>query len=271
MGFLKFGFVTQLVYCSLLIPIYLWTLWKSIRGQKFKLIVQITILLLISVFGYSLVLLSNWEQFLYDRKGHQTKLSAWIILDNVGVTIADLTFCEAHWIFAWYYFKVALNMTNTDPGQLEERAKALEIAYWIGVVFNAIFPICEGLFGGVLYYYYKIYKVDKKWAGALFNCSMIGTSVVQLITCTVYFYALIKMKQFIEKTSRDDQFDIKTMMIHASAYGLYLASILVFSISYVIYVFKRFGSKNDVEVYYASSIQLILSLVSQCLLCYIFS
>lgn len=271
MGFLKFGFVTQLVYCSLLIPIYLWTLWKSIRGQKFKLIVQITILLLISVFGYSLVLLSNWEQFLYDTKGHQTKLSAWVILDNIGVASADLTFCEAHWIFAWYYFKVALNMTNTDPVQLETRANALNIVYWIGVVLNAIFPIGEGVFGGFLYFYHSVDKVDKKWAGTLFNCSMIGTSIVQLITCTVLFYAMIKIKRFIEGTSEADQFDIKTMMIHASAFGLYLTSILVFTISYVIYIFKRFGSKKDVEVYYASSIQLILSLVSQCLLCYIFS
>jgi hypothetical protein len=63
MAYLKVDFITQLLYCCLLIPIYLWTLWQAVKGKKFKLIVQITSLLLASVIGYVLVLIANWEQY----------------------------------------------------------------------------------------------------------------------------------------------------------------------------------------------------------------
>ena len=66
--------------------------------------------------------------------------------------IVDLTFCEAHWIFAWYYYKVSNNM----PIVIEQaiipagRNDKYDFVYNVGIVLNALFPVCEGAFSSWL-------------------------------------------------------------------------------------------------------------------------
>ena len=195
-----------------------------------------------------------------------------MVSDNFGVVSADLCFCEAHWIFAWHYFKVAHEMTNKDSAESKSKKKeeGSVTGYWIGIFVNAIFPICEGVFGYVVYYYFNETHTYKKWAGTMFSLSMIGTSISQMTTCALYFYSLLRIKNFIEGTRQAEEIDVKTMLVHASAFVLYLASILVFTISYVVYLARDFNTKVS-ELYYASVAQFIISFISQCFLCYIFS
>ena len=56
----------------------------------------------------------------------------------VGTLVADLCFNEAHWILAFFYFKMAKNMPRVIN---EEQIKSYKLLYWLGVAFNAVMPI----------------------------------------------------------------------------------------------------------------------------------
>ena len=67
--------------------------------------------------------------------------------------LTDLTFCEAHWVFACYYFKVANNIPIAiQRGTITTQSmRMFDIMYWTGIVANVVFPIGEGVFGTWLF------------------------------------------------------------------------------------------------------------------------
>lgn len=73
----------------------------------------------------------------------------------IGSSMADLTFSEAHWIFAFYFLKIAKNIPlviedSQSSHASSEKPKDFTKLYWIGITANAIFPLGE-LVGGICY------------------------------------------------------------------------------------------------------------------------
>lgn len=67
---------------------------------------------------------------------------------GIGTAITELTFCESHWIFACYYYRVATqNPIIIKMNQVPlNKIRSFNIMYWTGIVANAFFPITEGVF-----------------------------------------------------------------------------------------------------------------------------
>ena len=69
-----------------------------------------------------------------------------VLASSIG--IGDLCFGEAHWILAFFYFKIAMNMPRIRRGQ---QTKDYVVLNWLGIVFNAVMPIIFGTFYGLEY------------------------------------------------------------------------------------------------------------------------
>ena len=67
----------------------------------------------------------------------------------MGRSLGDLTFDEAHWILAFFYFKMAKNMPrviNSHQGNAISEVKSYIVLYWAGIIFNAVFPLIQCVF-----------------------------------------------------------------------------------------------------------------------------
>ena len=77
------------------------------------------------------------------NEGDTTEEIKWINVLAPCLAIGDLCFNEAHWILAFFYFKIAQNMPRVKRG---EKVKSYEVLRWFGIVFNAVTPIVFGIY-----------------------------------------------------------------------------------------------------------------------------
>lgn len=97
-----------LVFSGILVVVYAVTLSKVIQEGGYKVIVMMTVMLLVSNVTNMLNAISD-ERILYLQNGgfYDAELFMWDWFSGITLSLTDLLFCEAHWIFACYYFKVA--------------------------------------------------------------------------------------------------------------------------------------------------------------------
>ena len=138
------------ILCSLLVVLYTAALVRVIRGSRYKLIIWIISLLLASNLFDLGLLAGNYKVYWGDIEGGTSTTLVWDWVQAACQMLTDLTFCEAHWIFACYYFKVANNIDMLP----EAATRWMYNVFWFGAFLNAIFPIGEGVSGVFLTIYY---------------------------------------------------------------------------------------------------------------------
>jgi hypothetical protein len=68
-----------------------------------------------------------------------------------------------------------------------------------------------------------------------FDQIMLG--VLQTITGLVLVRAVVKIRKFYGKQEHSAQMHVGTLTLHAFAFGLFLLSVLLITLSYIVYVF----------------------------------
>lgn len=108
MSIYKFYVVSNIALSTVLAALFAVMFVKELCGSKYRVIVAITLLLLLSnlvwlvLIGIDLRVLSP-----IPVSGHAKSLElTW----SICWTLVDLTFCVSHWLFAWYYLIVANKM-----------------------------------------------------------------------------------------------------------------------------------------------------------------
>ena len=94
-----------------MLPIYGLTFRKVWRGTRFKLVLQIlgfmmgaNIAFFVSGIGQFGMLVCIWHE------DWANMFNPWTLICAIGYGIGDLCFSEAHWLLAFFYFKMAKNM-----------------------------------------------------------------------------------------------------------------------------------------------------------------
>ena len=101
----KFDFYvyTMLVTSALLVVIYALTLSRVLLRKTYSKIVLLIIMLLLSNIAYIIVPIGQSKKYYFDE-------AHWNLAAQISWPIGDFLFCEAHWLFAFYYMKIAKNM-----------------------------------------------------------------------------------------------------------------------------------------------------------------
>jgi hypothetical protein len=137
--------------------------------------------------------------------------------------IADILFCEAHWLFAFYYMKIAKNMPRilkqdnnshlrdshqdeivTTGSTLDEQPKEYLFVYWVGLIANALFPLAEVVFNIAYVHFVDVEKVPlPNWVRDGEIVSINGMFATQIIAGCVLVWSVYTI--FTHLHSTDNQ------------------------------------------------------------------
>ena len=104
--------VEQIIQSSLLIVLYSATLFVVLRGSKFKLIIQIISLLLVSNVASILVSVANTKIVGFEQAGLPGWDQTWVWVQVIATFFRDSTFNVSHWMFTFEYFKISKFMPS---------------------------------------------------------------------------------------------------------------------------------------------------------------
>ena len=143
----------------------------------------------------------------------------------------DLTFNISHQILAWRYHVIARDTIKLlkREEQTVEQLKRDTWVYWILMALNILFPIL--VVPSTILLYDSIY-IDgvKATPGVVwfFNISNNGVGVMQVISGFYLIGSITKIRSFFTSQKEGERLNNSILALHASAFGLYLVSVIFF-------------------------------------------
>lgn len=135
-------FFSEAITCSLLVVIQSYTLYKALTGNRYKAVLIIEGMLLISNIGY---LLEGVALLMEDKKrADKTVDDFWSNVAAIGEAIGDMSSSLAYWQLAIYYLKIARNTPRIIAGHFDQ-VESFKTIFWVGIVLNTIFPLMEAV------------------------------------------------------------------------------------------------------------------------------
>lgn len=184
----------------------------------------------------------------------------WIDITNIAFSIGDFLFNEAHWMFAFYYMKIAKNLPKVIE-KSDEPQKSYRTVFWVGVVVNAVMSL------GELSIAFWSHHPDSKLLQLCVVVSTSGSQLCEIASGIILISSVHFIWSYLKKSKENpDQFNMRTRILHSASFGLFLLSAAVIAVTYGFYVFTHEAKAN----LWANIVYYCLSFVSQCLLCIIF-
>jgi uncharacterized protein YacL len=170
-------------------------------------------------------------------------------------------FTEAHWLFAFYYMRIAKNMPKVIE-QSDEPQKDYKTVFWIGAAVNAVMSLSE--FSSFLW---DNYYNDSRLLQVVVVAANSGTWLCEIASGCVLVWSVSRIWIYLHETEDgQERLNLRTLVLHSTSFGLFLISTAILAVFYSIYVFTH----NSKPAVVSNIIYLILSFISQCLLCVIF-
>jgi hypothetical protein len=114
MGLIKANAELTLATSSIMIMMYLTTLIKVCRGSKYKFVIKLLILLIVSNIC---LLVSDWSFYIYKTRTFVGIPWFWISLSAISSFILLVCFNLSRWIFAFEYYSISRFMPYVLKGQ----------------------------------------------------------------------------------------------------------------------------------------------------------
>ena len=112
---------------------------------------------------------------------------------------------------------------------------------------------------------------SSKWINDVASIASIGTYSAQIISGIILIWSVYKVRAFmLERKIESQGLNVRSMWLHASAFGIFTVSIAAFTVVYANYLFHFDQDSTGTVCNIAFIVMFILSFVSQCLLCAIF-
>ena len=244
------------------------TLIKTVKGSRYKLAIQVMSLLLAANFAYFLTSIATIFQLKALFRDMTSSILFWANSTAILQSIGDLFFCEGHWILAHLFFRVAKNTPRMLKGG---KPFDYNLSFWIGVVANAVIPLCEAIFLPVENDFF--YKNDNHVPKVIYACvvvSIAATGILQVISGGILNWSIWRIRSIIKNQHFEfEEMDIPMLLIHASAFLFFMISAAIYY-SFSVINWLDPDTKTFKESNAAWTFQLICSFISQLLLCVIF-
>ena len=183
--------------------------------------------------------------------------------------MGDLLFGEAHWLLAWYYMKLSQSHPRMIARQ-ETQVKDYRLVLWIGVVCNALFPLLE-----IGVYTWRTIASYSTLTSIVYLVTKTLTQLSWVVSGSILIWAVFNIRSVMNSEAFEGKgVDTKTLVIHASAFGLFAVSALANISFYDRWVIEglldpdgSWKKTGSVQYFIANALFWICSFVSQCLLC----
>ena len=176
-------------------------------------------------------------------------------------------------MLAFYYYKIAKNMPRVLDSQDElGQAKDYKVLYWTGVVLNALVPIFEGVID-VVYYFITFDNPPPipSWIRISATAIVFAVGLLETVSGIFLIWSVYKIKSYLTWRGEDGrEINLNQLILHSSAFALFLISVLVFTICYAITAWEAYGPKSYTVFIYSEIFFSVCSFASQVLLCAIF-
>jgi len=208
---------------ALLVIIFLVTLVKVLSGQSFKKIILIIVMLLVSNISGIIQAVSLYQVITNPK---------WFNVYNIAFPIGDFMFAEAHWLFAFYYMKIAKNIPRVIE-ESDELQKDYRGVFWLGAAINAGMSLGE-------FSVFFFANHDNKVLEFCVLVTTFGTYVCEIASGCVLIWSVYTIFKYLHDTENSkDRLNLQTLVIHSASFSLFLLSTLAMAVYTAIYVLNQ--------------------------------
>lgn len=265
---------TGIVSGSIMVLLYAAVLIRTLKGSKYRQVI-LNVSCLLAANGALIVFAVSYRYLVITHKNPVEPDSlAMVWIFSVSNGVYDLLFCIVHWVLASSYRSISKEMPRIVQGSdVDHAARRRErIVFWVMMAANILFPVVEvvGFQGWNFQFFVELkQEPDAYWL----DISAVGQNamwICQIISGFTLVQAIYRIRRFMSEQD-DNSVDTKMMTLHASAFGLYLISVVGLIIVNTLQLFDLdlkltlFG-----VVIIAATVFLCLSFIAQVLLCAIF-
>jgi hypothetical protein len=94
--------------------------------------------------------------------------------------------------------------------------------------------------------------------------------LIWIVIGVVSIVSVIWINGFMKTLPRNERISVKALLIHAGAFGLFLVSVLIFTIAWTFYIFYPDSQTASTCAAIANLLFVVLGFISQCFICYVF-
>ena len=246
MGLLKFDTWLTVAICSVLVLLYVTTLIKVCIGSKYQFVIKLLVLLIFSNIGLAFDQFGDYKFELFRRNLTGNDPIFCISIIFISGLIYNVCFNVSHWIFAFEYYSIARFMPYVFKGQglpesnLKYDRRLNNTMFLLNIalpLLNKIAALKANLVEG------NGHTVSL-WLNIFNVVTMFFVLILRLVIGSFLGYAIYSIwKQLKHSDDKSADVDIRILVLHASAFGLYMISILANFIVLAYYYLN--GEKNS--------------------------
>ena len=249
-----------IVPSALLLPVYAVTFYKVWNGSRFKLVLVLITLLSAAAISFLVSGIGQYGQFLYFEHDSNVNPFTWEIILAVGIGVGNFCFNTAHWLLAFFYFKMVKNMPRVAKNQTNQ-VKDYRLVYWLGLILNAAPALAFGIYFAKVSYANMHDTGRQKWLDDAFTVSSITNFAAQLVSGCILLWSVYNIHAFMSKNQFiSHELNVKSLCYHASAFSLFVVSIIIFTGFYANYALNPTNDGDGFEI--AGIVMQLLSFIS---------
>lgn len=227
-----------------MVLIYAYTFYKAWTGTRYKVVLGLVVMLILSNVGWLL-----WGTALNEASKASTedgeKKLLWMDVAAVGEAIGDILSSEAHWILAVYYLKIAQNMPKIIAGQFDQ-VKTYKAIFWIGVVLNMLFPLMEAVGYFMADFEDWVNATGKSDGFWIVNIAASGHGILWMSSGFVLVWSIFSIRNYLKERNDDGRaLNIKTLVLHSSAFGLFAIAMILNEVAIIYLSIVSFTQQSD--------------------------
>lgn len=253
----------------MLVLLYSVTLVKVCRGSGYRLVIVLILLLIISNLAMAAQAILSIGTFV------DKTTSATIAVDvMIAVTyyLFEVTFAVTHWALASNYKMIAKEMpVILDGGQIDQAQKdRRNKEYNILLALNILAPTIEMAVGIPLNV--ALFTGSGQPALSITIAAIVFptfSQLMQVISGIVLISSVVKIRRFYFEKNIEQQLNTGKLLLHASAFGLYLISIVIYYASWDLFLLSPTKKLEAVTVF-LFFVFYVVAAIAQVLLCAIF-
>jgi hypothetical protein len=167
---------------------------------------------------------------------------------------------------------MAIKMPKVLKNLPTDKKSAAKLMNRVGIALNAIIPILYGIFFIVFTHELFVTQDPKESLSIVVTITTIGNYTCQIVSGCILVLAIYKVRAYMLSNRIDSRgLNTKSMCLHATAFCLYVASVVGYTVFIASYTLKKNNKNDDDEGLEIAAIAMfVTSFFSQCLLCIIF-
>jgi hypothetical protein len=200
----------------------------------------------------------------------ENKVIIWLdILNSIGIFLKDAAFNEANWVFAYTYYTIARWMPycmkgESVPAEMQNKDHKINVTF---IILNLLIPLLQG----VAYWFSDTTALNKPSTNIPIQICVViskfSVASLQLVSVCFLGYGILQIRKQVNSGDGTDQINVKILVIHLFAFGLYLLSTLNY---FVFFSLFYLGNGTSVVLFIAIAISNTLCFFEQLCICNIF-